>query len=201
MTTSQTVMPMTRSIVRAVVCLAACAGFGCSDPATSSRPSSIALTGSGDSFSASGDPNTSNGDLLEGSFAVAMEDSVGGMVVIAFRKTMSGGDAFILQFTDRRTGTFECSPGGACHGRLIENITASTTTEWVYWEIQDGTVAISELGDRLVGTVQGMTLRNSAQSVERTQSGTLDLVFLRGEEARRQMYCFIVEARGETCPQ
>jgi hypothetical protein len=192
---------MTRSILRAALCVVTCTAFGCSDPATSSRPSSITLTGSGDSFSASGDPNTANDDLLQGSFAVAMEDSVGGMLVIAFRKTTNGGDAFILQFTDRRTGAFECSPGGACHGRLIENITASTTTEWVYWEIQNGTVTISELGDRLVGAVQGMTLRNSAQSVERTQSGTLDLVFLRGDEARRQMYCFIVEARGETCPQ
>ena len=193
---------MTSSNLRATLCLATFAAFACSDPSTSSRPSSIALTGLGETFSASGDPNTANDDLLEGSFAVAMEDSVGGMVVIAFRKTASGGDAFILQFTDRRTGAFDCSPGGACHGRLVENITAITTTEWVFWEIQDGTVTISELGDRLVGTVQGMTLRNTAQPAERTlQSGTLDIAFLQGEEARRKMYCFIVEARGETCPQ
>lgn len=65
----------------------------------------------------------SAGAPLSGEFAVALPDSIGGLVLLAY----DGGtkNLFILQVNSDEAGTWTCGPvenGPACHARLFENV-------------------------------------------------------------------------------
>jgi hypothetical protein len=156
----------------------------------------------GSGFTAAGSPTYAAGSVVPATFAVAIADSVGGIVIAAYQQLADRGDLFVLQLTENRLGTHgPCavitSPS-ACHGRIIENVTATNTTNMAYFQVTTGTVQIQSVGDRLVGKVSGLRLEGPETRI--IEDGTIDLPFIQGEDAIRMMRCFLATAQGNACP-
>lgn len=95
--------------------------------------------------------------LPDADWAVAAEpDSVGGIVVTAFRvsATEGVGDLFVLQLQPARTGIFApCGPNDACRGRLFRGWRTDLTGYDDWYEITSGAVDVEALGPvRVRGT-------------------------------------------------
>ena len=201
---------MKRSKTFAVVAAAAAITIlaACSD---STDPSPLLDSGvqlvfaGGGSFTAAGDPAFDDTSVIPATFAVALADSTGGIVIAAYNQRETEGDLFILQLTENRLGAFgSCQRDTAnCHGRIIENITATTTTGWRMWEITSGGVDVATRDDRLTGTVTQMVLQwtdpDLGLQTRTIESGSFNLPFLTGNDALRMMRCFLQDAQGESC--
>lgn len=187
---------------------------GCGESSTGPTPEaddgtlSFNWTGGGP-FAASGAPDFQGGDLSGSTFALAVADSLGGVVVTGFRpEEGSVGDLFILQIGELHTGTFgPCSlfGDGRCHGRVLEDLdaTAPEVSAGSHWEITTGSVQLDVAGpDRVAGSFAGLVLRplGAAEGqAERTiQDGTFDLPLLKDAEAAALMRCFLRRAAGDT---
>lgn len=106
--------------------------------------------------------------LPDASWAVAADpDSVGGVVVTAFRvsETEGVGDLFVLQLQPAHTGAFApCGPNEACRGRLFRGWRTDLTGYDEWYEITSGTVDVEALGPiRVRGTFR-FDLRNDGGS-------------------------------------
>ena len=116
-------------------------------------------------FSASGDLELDGGQLPSEDWAVAADpDSIGGIVVMAFRATVDepgSGTLFVLQLRPARDGTFTpCSPDDECHGRLFIGWHTDYTGYDEWYEIVSGSVEVDELSaSRIRGTFR-FTLRD-----------------------------------------
>lgn len=163
----------------------------------------------GPSFVASGAPDFQGGDLTGTTFALAVADSLGGMVVTGFRpEEGSVGDLFILQIAEIRTGTFApCSllGDGGCHGRVLEDLdaTAPEVLAGPHWEMTEGSVQLDVAGpDRVAGSFAGLVLRPlrapEGLAERMIQDGSFDLPLLKDAEAAAVMQCFLRRAAGAT---
>lgn len=93
-------------------------------------------------------------------FAVAQRDSIGGLLLGAFRKTgASQGDLFILQIRGTDPATYTCddvTQGPSCYGHLYIGVhtDGAGVAEQVYG-ISAGQIVISEVTDsRVTGALQ-----------------------------------------------
>jgi Cu/Zn superoxide dismutase len=185
----------------------ACRG-GSTEPEVELRTDGLAFAyDGGASFEAAGPVDFDGGDLSGNTFAIAMADSVGGLVVTAFRKEQEGtGDLFIFQVTELRTGEFgPCSivGDGGCHGRVLEDLNVTTLqAAGGHWEIIQGTAHLEEAGpDRVRGSFSGLLLEHEGvpegEVTTRTiQDGTFDLALLQDDEAMAVMQCVLRRATG-----
>jgi hypothetical protein len=115
-------------------------------------------------------------------WAVAADpDSVGGVVVTAFRasSTEGVGDLFVLQLQPAHTGAFSpCGPDEPCRGRLFRgwNVNLSTYDGW--FEITSGTVDVQTLSDTRVRGTFTFTVRSDGGSGDQAvaiQHGVFDV--------------------------
>lgn len=135
----------------------------------------------------------------------AAGDSVGGVVVSGFRVSDETGDLFVLQLTERRTGSFTCGIGLECHGRILFGIPdhaglpPAQAERW--FEITSGTVELGRAeGARLVGTFS-FTARDEGGTGPNeltVEDGSFDLP-LEAQAAGRSILCFGATAAGEDC--
>lgn len=153
--------------MRTSAVLAACAVTlaACSD--TPTRPDASAridfgiAAGEPGHYFAAGSPSGSRpATLLASSFAAAMADSVGGLVVVGFQPTdPQHGDVFILQVRATSPGTYTCagplSVGEGCYGELMTGVARGDPAppDRIFW-ITDGQVSLSTVGTRVAGTLQ-----------------------------------------------
>ena len=157
----------------------------------------------GGQYQADGLPSFDGSDVAPGTFAVAFADSIGGLVMTGFSKTMgTRGDLFILQLLNLRAGDFgPCSivGGGGCHGRLLEDIDAAKLQDvGATWEIVDGSVQVDNAGpDRVSGSFSGLMLESRDGTATRTvDGGTFDLPLLSDAEGSSIMRCFLARVTG-----
>jgi len=208
---------------RSALLLFAAVALGCAEHSDVSSPREIApgrLTLHGDrSFDANGAPTFKDKAVVPATFAVAILDSVGGPVILAFNERSAGsGDFFILSLTTLRTGTFgPCADGpsttyrdgsiltlaGPCQVRLLEDVRASgmVFSSRGFLQSVGGTVNVETIGDRLVGTVANLKLAGlRADSADVTiESGEFDLPLLRGAQAHAMSMCFLSTAVSRQC--
>lgn len=208
---------------RVGILLLAVAAMGCAEQSAPSSPHDILpgrLTLHGDrTFDATGAPTFRDKAVVPATFAVAILDSVGGPVILAFNERSAGtGDFFILSLTTLRTGTFgPCADGpsttytdgsiltlaGPCQIRLLEDVAASgmVFSSRNFLQSVGGTVHVETIGDRLVGTVANLQLAGvRADSTALTiTSGEFDLPLLRGAQAHAVSMCFLSTAVGRQC--
>lgn len=194
---------MPRRLLASALVMSSALLAGCADgTAPSPNAEGVNLQWSGGSgFSASGSPTYAAGSVVPATFAVAIADSVGGIVIAAYQQRADRGDLFVLQLAENRLGLHgPCavitSPSH-CHGRIIENVTATNTTNMVYFQVTTGIVQIQSVGDRLVGKVSGLRLDGPETRI--IEEGTIDLPFIQGEDAIRMMRCFLATAQGIAC--
>jgi hypothetical protein len=197
--------------MRKIVGLALAAGTmalfsGCGDDGTG--PGDVGAAGlfmtyvGGGGYEASGMPSFNGNDVAAGTFAIAFEDSIGGLAITSFEQTEgTRGNLFILQLTDRRTGTFSpCGVTQECHGRLLEGIDAdSLQVVDMAWEIAGGSVQVDDAGPtRVTGSFSNLVLQAQDTTLDdRTvESGTFDLLLLPKDEGEAIMRCFLKRATG-----
>lgn len=186
---------------------------GCQESPSSpgnTEPGSLAMSDGGGGFEASGAPTLAGNEVVPGTFAIAFPDSIGGVVVSAFRQTVgTRGDLFILQIKERRQGVFDpCDIFRECYGRLLEDIDAANLSDVGRgWEIIDGSVDVQTIQpDRIVGSFKDLVLESpvpdsSAAGSTNTErrdisDGTFDLPLMSEEEGAAAMRCFLARATG-----
>lgn len=166
----------------------------------------------GGGFQAAGAPVFSGSEVAPGPFAIAVPDSLGGVVVSAFSQTGgTRGDLFILQLGEGRQGTFSpCDMFSSCHGRLLEDIDAADLADvGRAWEIVEGSVQVDAFSpDHIRGSFEGLVLESPAPGQDSTSSGTIaterrtvedgtfDLPLLSEDEGVGVMRCFLARATG-----
>ena len=149
-------------------------------------------------------PTFTDGQVDPGPFTMAFPDSVGGWVIGGFLPTQSpAGDLFILQLTERRTGTFSpCSPNEDCHGRMLEGIDPNDLEAGAtYWEIVSGSVTVDGTGDgRLRGFFTDLVFQQADSEETRTATeGGFNVELLSDAEGVAIMRCFIERMTGGSC--
>jgi len=169
---------------------AACLGFALAAAACggSTGPGS---TGTGVTFDLGNESFAAAGDLVFGiegrpgpdeEWAVAADpDSVGGIVVTAFRPsgTFGEGDLFVLQLQPAHTGTFApCGPDEPCRGRLFRGWSPDTNAYGSWFEVTSGTVDVQTLTSSRIRGTFSFTLRSDGGSGDVTLTignGTFDV--------------------------
>ena len=123
---------------------------------------------SGVAHSASGSPSGSNGSLLNAEFAVAREDSVGGIVIMSYDASAGGAGNLLVLQAPRQATTFECAIHGTeCHGRVISLITTEDGSIGAarYYHLSSGNLTMTEVGpERLRGTFAGTFTANDDEA-------------------------------------
>lgn len=148
--------------------LAAAACGGSTGPALGTGGVTFAL--GSESFSASGPVvfGIEGRPVPDAAWAVAADpDSVGGVVVTAFRpsQTEGKGDLFLLQLQPARAGTFApCGPDEPCRGRLFRGWDVNTSAYDSWLEITSGTVEIRTLSASRIRGTFGFTVRDEGGS-------------------------------------
>lgn len=135
----------------------------------------------------------------------AAGDSLGGVVVGAFRTAGDGtGDLFVLQLDQLRTGEFVCGTA-ACHGRVLFGIPGhgglppEPAERW--FEIVSGSVTVARAGpDRLQGSFSFVARdQGGSGSAElAVEEGSFDLP-LTGVRTAVSAVCLAARAAGEEC--
>lgn len=146
---------------------------------------------------AQGDP-ASTGDILGSEFAVALPDSVGGLVVVSYDAESS--DLFILQVQAVTAGTYACAPvteGPPCHGRFLENVRTEGDQLLVDGQLDviEGSIDLLTVGpDRLTATFQARLERSfgDGEPVEIVvQDGTIDVPWVAQGLTDGRLTCLI----------
>lgn len=94
---------------------------------------------------------------LEGEFAVAVRDSLDGLVFVSY--DAEAANLFILQVRERVSGEYACGPvelGAACHGRLFENVRLEDGNVHVdgRLDVTSGLIGLTVSGTRVTGTFE-----------------------------------------------
>jgi hypothetical protein len=166
--------------------VAATAAVAACDDSTgpASGDAGVAFDLDGVSFAALGDLviDIEGRPAPDADWAVAADpDSVGGVVVTAFRvsETAGVGDLFVLQLQPADTGTFSpCGPNEACRGRLFRGWRTDLTGYDEWYEITSGTVDVEALGPRRVRGTFRFELRSeggSGSAVLSIEDGSFDV--------------------------
>lgn len=153
-------------------------------------------------FDAAGLPLVVEGYLSAADYAVAIPDSVGGLIIASFQLDEgTRGDLFILQLTERRVGEHgPCHDSSVCHGRIFLGIDAANPYDpGALWTLVGGIVSIASLtADRVTGsfTELGYSGPGDAQSMLQVEEGTFELPLLTEAEGREAMRCFLSRLTG-----
>jgi len=212
---------MKRSLMRSSILLGAAtaavlAVTACGDSTTGpagQEDSQLTLSYTdGSGYHASGAPTLDgSGDVTSAPFAVAVRDSLGGVVITGFQPTQGRlGDLFVLQLSPVRVGTFgSCGSDASCHGRILEDFDAEARQAGgTSWEIVAGTVNVDEVGsDRIKGSFSNLVLQaqDTVESDRTVPSGTFDLQLLSEAEGKQATTTLLCQAAqplaGLNCPQ
>jgi hypothetical protein len=146
---------------------------------------------------------------LDGEFAVAVPDSVGGLVLLSYDGATS--DLFILQIVDAEPGEHTCGPvedAAPCHARLFENVRVDDGVVVVdgRFDLVEGVVTLQTVGpDRVVGTFEARLDRtdpDGGQDFILVENGTLGVEYVDEQLAKGGLACLIaLTGGGETCDQ
>jgi hypothetical protein len=149
------------------------------------------------SHAASGNVAAS-GSPLASEFAVAVNDSLGGLVVLSYDADSRG--LFILQTATRATGTYTClgveTGGPPCHGRYLHNVRVEDGLMRVdaHLELSSGTLVLKQVGG---GVLRG-TLDARLDPVAGEDSdpliitdGVLDVRYIAEELEDGRLHCLI----------
>lgn len=165
----------------------------------------LSFTYGGERFEAAGFPLVVEGDLSAADYAVAIPDSVGGLIIASFQLDEgTRGDLFILQLTERRVGEHgPCQDSSPCHGRIFLGIDAANPYDaGALWTLVDGTVSIASLtADRVTGSFTDLAYSGpgDARSMLQVEEGTFQLPLLTEAEGREAMQCFLTRLTGGSC--
>lgn len=140
---------------------------------------------------------SSQGSPLDGQFAVAVPDSLGGLVFLSYDDQSS--NLFILQVTSATTGTFDCGPvttASPCHGRFFENVSEEGGMVQVdgRLDIDEGTLELREVGpDEVEGSFSAELVRTagSGQSSLTVVNGSILVDLLEGPVENAGLACLI----------
>lgn len=158
----------------------------------------------GATYKASGMPAFEGGDLSGGMFAIALPDSLGGVVITAFdAREGTVGDLLILQLAELAVDVFgpcDALVGGDCHGRIIADIDATTLeVSGGHWELVGGNVEVLIAApDRVAGSFDGLVLRLQGDPAEERVlgEGVFDLPLMSEAEGAAAMKCILARSTG-----
>lgn len=141
---------------------------------------------------------------LADEFAVAVPDSVGGLVFLGY----DGGTSnlFILQVSSTSAGTFACGPvtaAAACHARLFENVREEGGLVEVdgRLDLTTGSLTLSEVGpDVVTGAFEAHFERTVGEGGETIDvvDGTILVDLLPGPVEGGSLGCLVKLATGGT---
>lgn len=154
-------------------------------------------------YGAAGLPAASGG-VLDQPFAVAVPDSLGGLVLIGYDAQRS--DLLIMQVGSTAADSYECGPvtaGAPCHGRYFENVRMSDGVVEVdgRLDLSTGTLVLEGTGSgRVTGSFDGTLERSSGTGPGPLiiQQGRIDVPLLDPMLARGGLDCLIRLTTGET---
>jgi hypothetical protein len=145
------------------------------------------------------DPNP-----LTDEFAVAVPDSVDGLVLLAY----DGGTSnlFILQVSSTAKGTYACGPvtgGHPCHARFFENVREQDGVVEVEGrlDLTSGTLTLSQVGpDDVTGAFEAHFERTGGQggSTIDVFHGTIAVDLLQGPVEKGGLGCLVALTVGAT---
>lgn len=143
-------------------------------------------------------------DPLTGEFAVAVPDSVGGLVLLAYDAGAS--NLFILQVAADGEGSYMCGPvesGAACHARIFENVREVNGLVQVdgRLDLTTGSLTLSEIDAASVaGSFQAHFERTSGEGEASfdVAHGTILVDLLPGSVEDAGLQCLVVLAVGGT---
>jgi hypothetical protein len=177
--------------------LGACQAGTATDP--EGAPQGIRFQSSGavsGAYSAQGNPADDPARILSSQFAIAMPDSVGGVVIIGYQPTDAAkGDVFILQ-APRQTQTFPCAgveSSGPCHGRMFVGVTGTdlARVERAFF-ITEGSLTLTQIGpDRLKGFFTATLKSQEGTSTVQVTNGTIDVRYTSAELSNGGILCLI----------
>lgn len=158
----------------------------------------------GATYAATGVPGFEGGDLTGDMFAVALPDSLGGVILAAFDpRDEHVGDLFVLELHDLTEGVLRpCGiDGGArCHGRVFVGIDIRTLeASGGHWEFIGGTVELWTVAPgRVAGSFDNLLLPLEGDAAEERllTDGTFDLPWMRESGGVAAMRCILQRARG-----
>lgn len=143
-------------------------------------------------------------DPLASEFAVAVPDSLGGLVLLAY----DGGtkNLFILQVREAEVGSYTCGPvenGPACHARLFENVREVEGVVQVdgRLDLVTGSLTLNQVGSTSVaGTFQGNFDRTAGEGEDGFDvvNGTILVDRLPGTVEGGSLACLVALAMGGT---
>ena len=144
---------------------------------------------------------------LGAEFAVAVSDSLGGLVLLAY----DGGtrDLFILQVNDDAVGTYTCGSvetGPDCHARVFENMRAEDGLVEVdgRLELTSGSLTLSEVEESAVtGSFEAHFERTDGAGGASYDvlNGTIDVDLVPGFVENADLLCLVqLTGGGTTCP-
>lgn len=145
---------------------------------------------------AEGTPGSSEPPLA-GQFAVAVPDSLGGLVLLSYDEATS--DLFILQATNAGTGEYACGPvtGDApCHARLFENVRMEDGAVRVdgRLDLVGGSLTLNEVDpDEVAGSFDAVLERTSGDGIESIEvtDGTVLVDLLPGPVEDGGLWCLV----------
>lgn len=161
--------------------------------------------GSLGAHSAGGEP-VGSGSLLSGEFAVAVADSLGGLVLVSFDEENAG--LFILQIGSVEPGEYACSgveAAPACHGRFFDDVQVSggMIEMGAHFEIHSGSATITSNEEgRLQGelSVRIDPVGGTAADPIVVTDGVIDVRYLDEELDDARLWCLIgLTGSGDDC--
>lgn len=144
------------------------------------------------------------GAPLTDEFAVAVPDSVGGLVLLGYDITTS--NLFILQVASTREGTYECGPvtnATPCHARYFENVQEESGVVQVdgRLDLATGHLVLDEVGpDQVAGTFEAHFQRTAGEgdSTADVENGTILVDLLEGPVENGGLACLVRLTTGAT---
>lgn len=144
------------------------------------------------------------GAPLAGEFAVAIPDSLGGLVLLSYDQETS--DLFILQVAEMEIGTYGCGPveeGSTCHARLFENVREEGGIVEVdgRLDLATGSLTLGGVGpDDVRGSFQAHFERSAGEGTPSIDvfHGTILVYLLEGPVESGGLACLVELAAGAT---
>lgn len=183
--------------------LTACGATGPDDGAPTPIGVDFGLA-EGDFGNHHGEGQPASGAPLADWFAVAVPDSLGGLIVLSYDDRSS--NLFILQVSSATTGTFDCgsvTTGSPCHGRLFENVREEEGMVQVdgQLDVTEGTLELREVGpDEVEGSFSASLVRTAGTGASSLSvvNGSILVDLLEGPVENGDLACLIRLTVGAT---